>query len=84
MVCPSQGIRTGRVSNSGGSRVALDVGIVCLQAGMHLASAAVESLGAAEGYVVSKCGTDAIDRKCREAGVILQPMIFESLGGYFF
>jgi len=61
--------------------VALDVGIVCPQAPSHLASAVVEQLGAAEEYVRTKCGRENTEERCRNAGVVFQPMIFESLGG---
>ena len=40
---------TGRGANATG-RIALDVGVVCPQAAAHLGQAAVERLGAAEGY----------------------------------
>ena len=62
-------------------RVALDVGIVCPQAAGHLGSAAAESLGAAEAYVKTKCARGEMERRCREAGVVFQPVIFESTGG---
>ena len=38
-------------------------------------------LGAAEEYVVSKASRAAIAQRCSEAGVVFQPLIFESLGG---
>ena len=46
-----------------------------------MASAVVESLGAAEEYVRAKCGRQDTENRCRAAGVVFQPMIFESLGG---
>ena len=62
-------------------RVALDVGIVCPQAAGHLGNAAAESLGAAEAYVKTKCTRGETERRCRDAGVVFQPLIFESTGG---
>ena len=62
-------------------RVALDVGIVCSQAAGHIGSAATEVCGAAEEYVRTKCRRADIERRCREFGVVFQPLIFESLGG---
>ena len=62
-------------------RVALDVGIVCPQASSHAAAASQESLGAAEEYVRQKCGRREMESRCRSAGMVFQPMIFESLGG---
>jgi len=61
--------------------VALDVGVVCPQAPSHLSSAVAERLGAAEEYVRTKCGRNDTEMRCRRAGVVFQPMIFESLGG---
>lgn len=46
-----------------------------------MASAVVERLGAAGEYVRAKCGRQNAEETCRRAGVIFQPMIFESLGG---
>ena len=80
LLCRAQEVRTG-VGAPGQSRVALDVGIVCPQAASHLASAAVESVGAAEEYVRTKAARRDIERRCAEVGVVFQPMIFESLGG---
>ena len=62
-------------------RVALDVGVVCPQAAIHMRQAAAERLGAAEGYVKYKCGLRNVEERCRAVGVTFQPMIFESLGG---
>ena len=71
------------VARGGGAagRVALDVGIVCPQAAGHLGVAAREVLGAAEEYARTKCARGEIERRCRSAGVVFQPMIFESFGG---
>ena len=80
LLCRGQDIRVG-VAARGDGRVALDVGIVCPQAPSHLASAVVEALGAAEDYVRTKCGRQNTEERCRNAGVVFQPMIFESLGG---
>ena len=44
-------------------------------------TAAGEPLGAAEDYVKNKCGRGDTERRCQEAGVVFQPMIFESTGG---
>jgi hypothetical protein len=79
LLCRGQDVITG-VGN-GSSRVALDIGIVCPQAAGHLGIAASEVLGAAEEYVRTKAARAEIGRRCREAGVIFQPVIFESLGG---
>jgi len=73
-------IRIGGAARGDG-RVALDIGIVCPQAVCHMATAAVEPLGAAEAYVRTKCGRQDMEERCRRAGVVFQPMIFESLGG---
>ena len=43
--------------------------------------AASERLGAAEEYVKAKCGRGEMERRCREARITFQPLIFESLGG---
>jgi hypothetical protein len=80
LLCRAQDIRTG-VGSAGAGKVALDVGIVCPQAAGHLDNAAREPLGAAEEYVKTKCGRGETERRCREAGVVFQPMIFESTGG---
>ena len=79
MLCRAQDIDTAGVAGAG--RVALDVGIVCPQAASHLANAAAEPLGAAEEYVRTKCARGDVERRCREAGVVFQPLIFESTGG---
>ena len=81
LLCSAGQIRTGGGVSGSLARVALDVGIICPQAAVHRRNAAAESLGAAEQYAVEKCGRDATERRCREAGVSFQPMIFESLGG---
>ena len=79
LLCRAQDIDTAGASGAG--RGALDVGIVCPQAATHLAAAA-EPLGAAEGYVRTKCERGDVERRCRDAGVVFQPLIFESTGGY--
>ena len=81
LLCRAQDIRTGAGGNSGAARVALDVGVVCPQAAGHLQEAAGRVLGAAEAYVVEKCGRGDTERRCREEGIVFQPMIFESMGG---
>ena len=63
------------------SRVALDIGIICPQAFGHLGASSAEPCGAAEEYARTKCARGDIERRCAEAGVVFQPMIFESLGG---
>ena len=78
LLCRAQDINLGRGGTAG--RVALDVGIVSPQAAGHLGSAQ-ERLGAAEEYARTKCGRGDIERRCRHAGVVFQPMIFESFGG---
>ena len=80
LLCRAQDIRTG-LGPAGAGRVALDVGIICPQAAGHLDNAAGEPLGAAEDYVKTKCGRGDTERRCREAGVVFQPLIFESTGG---
>ena len=62
-------------------RIALDVGIVCPQATSHRGVGARESLGAAEDYVRQKCSRGDMEARCRNAGIVFQPMSFESLGG---
>ena len=79
LLCRAQDIGTGM--GSGAGRVALDVGIVCPQAAGHLGVAATEVLGAAEEYVRTKCARGDIERRCWAAGVVFQPIIFESFGG---
>ena len=79
LLCRAQDIRTG--VGEGAGKVALDVGIVCPQAAGHLGDAAAGPLGAAEEYVKAKCARGDMERRCREAGVVFQPMIFESMGG---
>ena len=79
LLCRAQDIVTG-AGGGGAGHVALDIGIVCLQAACHLGNAAREVLGAAED-ARTKCARADIGRRCREAGVIFQPMIFESFGG---
>ena len=80
LLCRAQDIQTG-AAGQGNGRVALDVGVVCPQAAGHIGVAASEELGAAEAYVRTKCSREDTERRCREAGVVFQPMIFESLGG---
>ena len=48
---------------------------------MQLRRAAGAVLGAAEEYCRRKCGHLETERKCREMGVVFQPMVFESTGG---
>jgi len=79
LLCRAQDINTG--IGVGAGRVALDVGIICPQAACHLNAAASEALGAAEGYVRAKCARGDVERRCRDAGITFQPLIFESLGG---
>ncbi len=38
-------------------------------------------LGAAEEYVRTKCSREEVEERCRQVGVVFQPMIFYSLGG---
>ena len=73
-------MRVGSAGGAAAGRVALDVEIVCPQAAVHLANAQ-ESLGAAEAYTRTKCDRAQMAERCRVAGVVFQPMIFESLGG---
>ena len=37
--------------------------------------------GAAESYARAKCARGDVARRCRDAGVMFQPLIFESFGG---
>ena len=62
-------------------RVALDFGIICSQAAAHVEAAAAEVCGAAEDYARTECSRAEMERRCGEAGVLFQPLIFESLGG---
>ena len=80
LLCRAQDVRVGSAGGVAVGRIALDVGIVCPQAAVHLASAQ-ESLGAAEAYTRTKCDRAQMAERCRVAGVVFQPMIFESLGG---
>jgi hypothetical protein len=80
LLCRAQDVVVG-VPGGGSSRVALDIGIVCPQAACHLGAASGERLGAAEKYVRTKCARGDIERRCRDAGVVFQPLIFESFGG---
>ena len=80
LLCRAQDIHTG-VGPGGAGKVALDVGIICPQAAGHLDNTAGEPLGAAEEYVKTKCTRGDTERRCRENGVVFQPMIFESTGG---
>ena len=81
LICGAQDIWTGSRGHSGETKVALDVGVVCPEAQGHLGEAAAEVLGAAEAYCKYKCNSKDTERKCREKGIIYQPMIFESTGG---
>ena len=81
LICGAQDIWTGSRGHSGEAKVALDVGVVCPEAQGHLGEAAAEVLGAAEAYCKYKCNYKDTERKCREKGIIYQPMIFESTGG---
>ena len=79
LLCAAQDIHTG--VGAGAGHVALDIGIICPQAAGHLDRAAGERLGAAEEYVKTKCGRGDMERRCREARITFQPLIFEFLGG---
>ena len=79
LLCRAQDVQTG--FGVGAGKVALDVGIICPQAAVHLGNSARESLGAAEEYVKTKCTRGEIERRGLEVGVVFQPMIFESTGG---
>ena len=80
LLCRAQDVVTS-LGDGRDSRLALDVGIVCPQAASHLGVAAGELLGAAEGYVRTKCAQVDLERRCRMAGVVFQLLIFESFGG---
>ena len=47
----------------------------------HLRDAASGELGAAEEYCRAKWGRERTEERCRDRGVELQPLIFESTGG---
>ena len=79
--CAGHRTSTRGVGPGGQEKVALDVGIICQQAAGHLDSTAGEPLRAAEKYVKTKCTRGDTERRCRENGVVFQPMIFESTGG---
>jgi len=81
LLCKAQDIRTGGYGGNGAGYVALDVGIVCPQAPGHIDNSIREVLGAAEAYAREKCGKDGTEGKCRDKGIVFQPMIFESPGG---
>ena len=78
LLCRAQDVHTG--VGAGAGRVALDVGIICPQAAGHLDNTARGSLGAAEEYAKAKCARGEIERRCRDAGVVFQLMIFEFTG----
>ena len=79
LLCRAQDVSAGGVPGAG--KVALGVGIVCPRAAGHLGVAAHGVLGAAEEYVRTKCARGDIEQRCRNAGVVFQPVIFESFGG---
>ncbi len=79
LLCRAQDIRTG--VGEGAGKVALDIGIICPQAAGHLGAAVGGPLGAAEEYVKTKCARGDVERRCREAGVVFQSVIFEPMGG---
>ena len=79
LLCRAQDIIVG--TGGGAGRVALDIGIICPQATCHLENAAQEKVGAAEAYARTKCARAGVSQRCRDAGVVFQPLIFESLGG---
>ena len=54
---------------------------MCPQAQSHLIEASVEVLGAAEKYCKEKCTRGDTEKKCKDKGIIYQPIIFESSGG---
>ena len=80
LLCRAQDVRVGAAGGAAAGRVALDVGVVCPQAAVHLDNAQGR-LGAAEAYTRTKCDRAQMGERCRIAGVVFQPMIFESLGG---
>ena len=79
LLCSTAGVRTGKRRTR--LRVALDIGIVCPQAHSHIGAGAGKVLGAASEYVNTKCKHQDTEKKCEEAGIEYQPMIFESFGG---
>ena len=80
LLCRARDVRVGAAEGSAAGRVAMDVVIVCPQAAVHLENAQV-GLGAAEAYARTKCDRAQMAERCCVAGVVFQPMIFESLGG---
>ena len=79
LLCRAQDVHTG--VGTGAGRVALDVGIICQQAGGHLTAAANEPVGAADDYARTQCAREDVERRCRDAGITFHSMIFESTGG---
>ena len=79
LLARAQDVTTGSGTVAG--RVALDIGIICPQAFGHLGASSAEPCGAAEEYAKAKCARGEIARRCAEANVVFQPMIFESFGG---
>ena len=74
MLCRAQDVRAGATGRATAGRVALDVGVAYLDN-------AHGRLGAAEAYTRSKCDRAQMGERLKVAGVVFQPMIFESLGG---
>ena len=75
LLCRAQDVRVGVAGGAAVGRVGC---WDCLSAGGSTFGYAKERLGAAEAYTRTKC-----DRaQMAERWVVLQPMIFESLGGY--
>ena len=79
LLCRAQDVDTGVGVRA--ARVALDGGIICPQAAGHLSNIAGAPLGAAQEYAKTKCAHGDMERRCREAGTVFQPMMFESSGG---
>ena len=79
LLCSTAGVLTGSGRNR--PRIALDVGVVNPQAQGHRTEAAQRTLGAAGEYIKKKCAHNDTERRCQEAGIEFQPVVFESLGG---
>ena len=56
-------------------------GLCVLRHKSHLIEASVEVLGAAEKHCKEKCIRGDTEKKCKDKGIIYQPIIFESSGG---
>ena len=79
LLCRAQDVRVGTVGGAAAGRVALDVGVVCPQAAVHLDNAQ-EKLGAAEAYTRSKSDRAQVGERCRVAGLVSSANDFRKFG----